>query len=212
MPHDDFAVEPIKGLPGVPPEGEDIVWQGAPNWWSLAKESLSLYWIFGYFVLLAVWRFTTVYDLVGTGRALAATVPFVLSGLLACLILMLIAYVQAKSTVYTITTKRVVLRIGAAFTISLNLPYTRIINASLGLRRDGTGNIALEVSETRQLSYFILWPHVRPWKMSKPFPTLRCIDEPERVAKLLAEAAQTEVNMPQLGKGDPQSASIVAAE
>ena len=56
MPHDDFAVEPIKGLPGIPPEGEDILWQGRPNWWALSKDSLNLYWIFAYFMVLALWR------------------------------------------------------------------------------------------------------------------------------------------------------------
>lgn len=212
MSHTDFTVEPIKGLPGLPPEGESIVWQGAPNWWSLAKESLSLYWVFGYVMLLAIWRFATLYDIVGIGHALAAALPFVLSGIIACAILMLIAYVQAKTTVYTITTKRIVLRIGAALTVSLNLPYSKIVNASLSLGRDGTGNIALELSEPRQFSYVILWPHVRPWKMSNPLPTLRCIPHADEVAKLFADAVRTEVNMPKITRHDTQQASSVVAQ
>lgn len=35
--HDDFAVEPIPGLPELPPEGEHILWQGAPCWHALAR-------------------------------------------------------------------------------------------------------------------------------------------------------------------------------
>jgi hypothetical protein len=31
MPHDDFAFEPVKGLPELPPEGEHLLWQGRPN-------------------------------------------------------------------------------------------------------------------------------------------------------------------------------------
>lgn len=31
MPKDDVQVEPIRGLPELPPEGEHILWQGAPD-------------------------------------------------------------------------------------------------------------------------------------------------------------------------------------
>ena len=82
MPHDDFAVEPIKGLPEMPPEGEVILWQGRPNWWALSKESLNLYWVLGYFVLLAAWRFLSLSDLMPLGRAFAASVPFLFLGAL----------------------------------------------------------------------------------------------------------------------------------
>ena len=54
--HDDFAFEPVEGLPELPPEGERILWQGRPDWWRLAMESLSLKWVMGYFVFLAAWR------------------------------------------------------------------------------------------------------------------------------------------------------------
>ncbi len=33
---DDFAFEPIRGLPEMPPEGERILWQGSPDWRALA--------------------------------------------------------------------------------------------------------------------------------------------------------------------------------
>jgi len=54
--HDDFAVEPIPGLPETPPEGEKILWQGAPSVWALSRDALNLYWVAGYFVALAAWR------------------------------------------------------------------------------------------------------------------------------------------------------------
>ena len=54
--HDDFAVEPIKGLPEVPPKGEQILWQGQPDWWALTKASLGFWWVMGYFAFLALWR------------------------------------------------------------------------------------------------------------------------------------------------------------
>ena len=30
--HDDFDFEPVRGLPQVLPEGERLLWQGAPRW------------------------------------------------------------------------------------------------------------------------------------------------------------------------------------
>ena len=212
MPNDDFAVEPIRGLPEAPPEDEEILWQGRPNWWALSKDSLNIYWIFGYFLLLAIWRYTTLYDVSGPGHALAMAIPFVLLGLAACSILVLIAYIQARCTIYTITTKRVVLRIGAALTITINLPYSKISNATLALRRDGTGNIALKLSQPKQFSFFVLWPHARPGKIANPEPTLRSIANPHEVAKILAEAAKTEVNAPKISKTLEKSEAIFAAE
>ena len=209
MPHDDFAVEPIKGLPGIPPEGEDILWQGRPNWWALSKDSLNLYWIFAYFMVLALWRFTSLYDLTGTGHAFALASPLIIAGVVTCAILALFAYIQARCTIYTITTKRVVLRIGAAFSIAINLPYSRLSNATLALRKDGTGTIALELSEPRKFSFFVLWPHSRPWKFTHPEPALRSINNAKEVALILSEAARTEVNAPKISK---TSDAIVVAE
>ena len=200
MPQDDFAVEPIKGLPAIPPEGEDILWQGRPSWWALSKDSLNMYWIFIYFLVLALWRFMSLYDLTGTGHALAFSLPFVIAGLVTCSILALIAYIQARCTIYTITTKRVVLRIGAAFSVAINLPYSKLHNANLGLRKDGTGTIALELSEPRKFSYFVLWPHARPWRLTHPEPALRSIANAKEVALILSEAANTELNAPKISR------------
>ncbi len=41
MPHDDLDIEPVLGLPEAPPEGETILWQGAPLAWPLAKRALN---------------------------------------------------------------------------------------------------------------------------------------------------------------------------
>ena len=52
MSHDDFAAEPINGLPELPPRGEVILWQGRPNWLRLTVESLNLWWVVAYFAVL----------------------------------------------------------------------------------------------------------------------------------------------------------------
>jgi hypothetical protein len=207
MPH-DIQIEPIEGLPETPPEGEEILWQGKPNWWALAKESLVLPWVMGYFVFLALWRFVVLSDQVQFMQAVSASMPFIILGLIVCGLLALIAWVQAVTTVYTITTRRVAMRIGAALTVTLNLPYTRIANADLDLRKSGTGTIVLELMEDKvKLSYLLCWPHVRPWRFNTQ-PALRCINDAERVAAILADAADTRVSRPVIER----TANAVPAE
>ena len=199
--HDDFAIEPVPGLPSLPPKGEDVLWQGRPNTWALAREAMGLYWIAGYFVVLAVWRAAVVSD-GAPGTILAVMLPYLAIGLVTCAIILGTAAVQARSTVYTLTTARVAMRIGAALTVTLNLPYRQIGSASVDLKKAGTGTIALQTLGETRLSYLVCWPHVRPWYMSKTQPALRCIPDAARVAQMLAEAAETRISEPVLTRGD----------
>lgn len=210
MSHDDFAVEPVEGLPELPPEGEHILWQGRPNWWALARKSLCLTWVAGYFVLLAAWRFVTLIDQMPLGSAVSASLPLLILGAITCALLMLVSFVQARATVYTITNRRVAMRIGAALTVTLNLPFTQIRNAGLDLRKAGTGTITLDLMGDTRLSYLICWPHVRPWVMRRTQPALRCIPEAAKVAEILSEAAEARVSTPQVTR--KPAAVAVAAE
>ncbi|MCR9109211.1 photosynthetic complex putative assembly protein PuhB [Marivita sp. XM-24bin2] len=212
MPHDDFQVEPVKGLPETPPEGEVILWQGKPDWWALAKESLNLLWVAGYFVFLALWRFVAVVDLMPLGQAIWASVPFLILGAIVCMLLMGIAWAQAHYTVYTVTNRRIAMRIGAALTVTLNLPYTQIGAANLDLRKSGTGTIAFDLLGDTRISYLVCWPHVRPWRISPTQPALRCIPEAETIAAMISEAAEARVSMPQVQRSGAAGASAVAAE
>ncbi|SHH62351.1 photosynthetic complex putative assembly protein PuhB [Marivita hallyeonensis] len=210
MPHDDFEIEPVKGLPEAPPEGEVILWQGKPAWWPLAKESLNLLWVAGYFVFLACWRFVAVIDLMPLQQAIGASVPFLILGGIVCAILVAIAWVQAHYTVYTVTNRRVAMRIGAALNVTLNLPYTQIANAHLDLRKSGTGTIAFDLMGDTRISYLVCWPHVRPWKISPTQPALRCIPEAEKIAAMISEAAQARVSMPQVERHSAAPAAVAA--
>jgi len=210
--HDDFATEPVNGLPERPPEGEDILWQGRPKTWALARDALALYWVAGYFVLLAGWRIVVSAADKGIGEAFSTGVPYVVLGLLCCGILLGIAYMQARATVYIITSKRVSMRIGAALIIYYNLPFTQIGNANLDLRKDGTGTIALQLIGNERLSYMLTWPHIRPWRMARTEPALRCIPDAASVAEIFAAAAETRVSFPQVTRNDPADVSAVAAE
>lgn len=194
MRGDDIQSEPIRGLPELPPEGEQILWQGAPDWWMLSRDALNLGWVAGYFGLLAAWRGLAIGLDQGWVLGTKATVPYLIMGAVACAILALMGFVFAKTTVYTITNRRVALRIGAALTVTLNVPFTCLASADLSLNRNGTGSVALALAGTTKLSYLVCWPHVRPWRIGRTEPALRSIPDAQRVADLLADAAQARVN------------------
>lgn len=207
--HDDFAVEPIKGLPELPPKGEQILWQGKPDWWALTKASLGFWWVMGYFAFLALWRFVTVVDQMPLGQAIAASAPFAILAAVVGALLALTAWIQAHFTVYTITNRRVAMRIGAALTVTLNVPYTQIGSADLDLRPDGTGTIAFGTLGETRLSYLVCWPHVRPWHF-RTKPALRCIPDARRVSQLLAIQAEERVG--QAEQAPQVSSAAIAAE
>ncbi|MDA7827562.1 photosynthetic complex putative assembly protein PuhB [Rhodobacteraceae bacterium] len=193
MSHDDFAIEPIKGLPEHLPRGEVILWQGRPHWWHLTVASMNLWWVIGYFGLLTLWRFVTVMDVVPFDRAVAVSLPFVVIGAVVALLFIIVGIIQSRATVYTITNKRVAMRVGAALTVTLNIPFTQIENAALAKRAKGFGNIALETKGGTKFSFLVLWPHARPWHFARPQPTLRAIPNAEAVAHILAKAAKARV-------------------
>jgi hypothetical protein len=190
MSHDDFAFEPIRGLPERPPEGEVILWQGQPNWLRLSIDSLNVWWVLGYFIFLFVWRFISVSDLMPIYQAVLVSLPFLALALIVTLLLMLVGYIQANATVYTITNKRVVMRIGAALTVTLNLPFTEIENAAIASGSKDFGTIVIDTKQTTKFSFLVLWPHARAWHFKKPQPSLRCIPDAAQVAKILSNAAK----------------------
>jgi hypothetical protein len=198
MNHDDFKFEPIRGLPEELPSDEQILWQGSPNALRLARDAWALNWVIGYFALLTIWRVGVSSADVPFTTALLHGVPFVLAGVVVALLIYAIAAIQARSTVYTLTNKRVCMRIGAALTMTLNLPYMCIANAQAAVRADGTGTIMLELTGETRLSYLMTWPHVRPWHMRRTQPALRAIPEAAKVATIFAEAAETRVSQPQV--------------
>ena len=214
--HDDFAVEPLPGLPARPPKGEVLLWQGRPQAFALAREALKINWIAGYFVALAVWRGWVM----GGGELasfIAVMLPYLAIGAVTCAILFLIALVQARSTVYTITTARVAMRIGAALNVTLNIPFRQLAAADLSETRGGVGTIALQTLGETRFSYLVLWPHCRPWHVSRTQPALRAIPDAQTVAQILADAAEARVAQPVLAKITPNTAArpeggMVAAE
>jgi hypothetical protein len=203
--HADF--EPIPGLPEELPEDERIIWQGRPQWWSLARHTFKLRWLAVYFTSFAAERVV-----VGIrGGAGLAGVPRLLllpAGLaITCLgLLAAVAWLNAAAALYTITTRRVVLRIGVALPMTWNLPFKRLASANLKVRKDGDGDIMLELKAPDRIAWLQLWPHAQPWKLARARPALRTIAEPARVASLLADAVQA------WAAGEPAPVLVAAPE
>lgn len=210
MHHDDFNFEPVRGLPEALPADEHIIWQGAPHPMRLAKDAWKINWIMGYFVVLAIWRVIVSAGSVPLAVALGHGIPLLLAGALACLVIYGIAHVQARSTVYTLTNKRVAMRIGAALTMTLNLPYVCIINANAQIRSSGFGTIGFELDGETRFSHMMTWPHVRPWHIRHTQPAFRSIPDAARVARLFADAAETRVNQPQITRINPAPSALAA--
>jgi hypothetical protein len=190
--HDD---EPIRGLPGVPPVGEVILWQGGPDWAAFAVHALHVRLVCAYFaVMCAAQPIMAGLRAPGDGRALAVATGesfwIAALGLAAVGLLCLFATLVARTTVYTITNRRVVLRIGVAISKAVNLPFAILTGADLRSHPGGEGDLALTLKPGHRASYILLWPHARPFRWSSPQPMLRCVAQASAVGATLAQALQ----------------------
>jgi len=188
---EDGPVEPVRGLPEALPEDETLLWQGQPSATGLLFGAFRLRWVIGYFVLTTFARLT---HLASVEADPAAMNSVVMTSLVTCagavLILGLLAFAMSRAAVFTITSKRVVIRHGAALPKYVNAPFATMKSAQLKRRSVRLGDIALQMEEAGRTPYLHLWPFAKPFKYSEPQPMLRSVKDPEAVAKLLADAVQ----------------------
>lgn len=180
--------EQIRGIREDLPQGEQVLWQGAPDWRVLAIDALHVRAVALYFALLMAWRI---------GSAMVAGMPFTVAladnlwvlpvAGVALAILAAVAWMSGRTTIYALTTRRVVLRVGIALPIIVNLPHAGIRGAVLKVNRNGSGDIALELDPAVRLAYVHLWPHVRPWFVAHPQPMLRGVAGVEQLAQRLRQ-------------------------
>lgn len=183
----EFEAEP--GLPEPLPCGETLLWQGAPAWRPLAREALHLKLLAIYFGLLLAGRAASVLATGGSPARAAIAVAWLLpAALLALGLLALVAWLIARTTLYTVTNRRVVMRIGVVLTVTFNLPFSKVDGATLRRHADGSGDVALKIAAGDRIAWFHLWPHVRPWRVRQTEPMLRGLADAQQVAALLGEA------------------------
>jgi hypothetical protein len=188
----EFDFEPVPGLPEHLPEGEMLRWQGAPHWGALAVRAFHVRKIAFYFGLLILLRLGL---LITGGVTLAeALLSALWLGTLAALaiaILALLAWLYSRSTVYSITGRRLVIRFGIALPMAVNIPFKVVESAGLRRYPDGVGDIPLVLASGQRVNYLIMWPNVRPWRFLDAQPMLRCIPDVDAVAGILSEALRT---------------------
>lgn len=189
--------EPIPGLPERLPAGEQIVWQGAPQWQALARRAFHIRKLAIYFLLLLVWfGMSLLSDGHTAAAAVIATLWLVLLAAGAIGTMALVAWLIARTTLYTITTRRVVIRFGVALPMTVNIPFRIVRSAALKAYDDGTGDICLALSGSGRVAYLVLWPHARPWRIARVEPSLRVVADAPAVAEILAQALVASAAMP----------------
>jgi hypothetical protein len=209
--------EPVPGLPALLPSGETILWQGTPKWTSFARRALWTRWLIGYFTVIIVW---VTADQVASGRAFGSIAMSAMSlcGLAAAAVglLLMFAWFVARTTLYTITSRRVVMRIGVALPMTIQIPFVMIDAAGVKAGRNGSGDIALTLVNGQRIAYLMLWPHARPWKISRPQPAFRGLEDVALVALILGQALTTAAARPAKivkveATAEPDAASPVPA-
>jgi hypothetical protein len=225
-PEHEFEAEP--GLPEPLPRHEKLLWQGSPDWRVMAREALHTRLLAIYFGVLLAWRAGTVLSNGGSvldaGLAVLWLLPLAVA---AIAVLSLLAWLMARTSVYTITDKRVVMRIGVVLSITFNLPHSQIESAALRVHRarrgtpdghtraDASGDISLLLADTDRIAYVHLWPHARPWQVKRTQPMLRALPQAATVATLLAsalaESAATANPVPLQFGPSPRSGATLAA-
>ncbi len=187
--HDDFATEPIRGLPERVPPGEELLWQGAPEWrraaWTIFPSRL----VGIYFLAIAGWRCLDALDgSAPVGDVLISVLWLGVPAAATFSIFALLGWLISRTTVYSITSRRLVIRAGIALPITTNVPFEVVQGAALKTYGDGSGDIPLTLLPSARVGYLVLWPHVRPWRFTPPQPMIRAVADGQRVADLLGAA------------------------
>jgi hypothetical protein len=202
----EHEYEPTPGLPAHLPEGEAILWQGAPDWMTFARRAMRARVVSAYFALLMVWGVASgvsdgaAFSAVAISTARLAGLAIIAVGLLA-----LFAWLVARTTLYTITSRRVVMRFGIALPVTLQIPYVRIDTAALHAWPNGAGDIALTLAAGERAAYLVLWPHARPWTLARAQPSLRCVPDAADVARVLGRALAASASQPARAVATPVS-------
>lgn len=194
---DKIKPEPIPGLPEELPAGERVLWRGGPDWKSLAMHVFHVRAVAIYFAIVLAWK---VYGALAAGEGAAAAastgVLVVMAGVAALGLLCLFAWLIARSTIYTVTSERVVIRAGVALPKAINIPFAVIGSASLRARPGGDGDIPLQTTGDNRAAYLHLWPHARPWRLARAEPMLRGVPDAARCAQILGAALAEKAGQP----------------
>ena len=175
------------GLPEALPADEHILWQGSPDWISLGVEAFHLRTLAIYFTLMFLLQLSYISGQPGD----LDIKPLLITASLIAMTMAALgtwAWMSAKTSMYTITNKRVVMRVGLVFSLTFNLPLRKITAANELKKSNGCSDVSLMLQKEDRIAWLHLWPHARPWHVNQPEPTLRCIKNGSVCADILKSA------------------------
>jgi len=171
------------------PAGERVLWQGRPCWQTLARRGFHLRKLAVYLFVLLAWYVATAFTSHASfADASLSSLRMTGIAITPLVLICLYAWVSVRSTRYTITSRRVMMKIGIAMPITFNIPYAKIDAAGVKVWANGHGDIAFTLSRSEKMAYLILWPHAKPWRMAHVEPMLRCIPNAQAVGQILGRA------------------------
>lgn len=181
------AINLEKLLPEDIPPGERILWHGRPSWIALFRRAYRADYVAGYFLVLGLWNAIDAAAAGPAASAIAAARALAI-GSAALALLALLAWASARTALFVITSRRVVMKIGIALQVFYNLPFSQIENAALRIDADDAGDIALRLTPGERIGYLHLWPFARPFYLAKPEPSLRGLSRAQEVGDILGRA------------------------
>lgn len=197
--HHEHEFEAALGLPEQLPRNEYVIWQGQPDWKQLAVDAFHVRKITAYFAFMVFLQCVHLVDANTAWLDMAKQLgTSICLALIALGLLTWSAYLSSKATIYTLTNKRVVMRIGIVLSLTFNVPLKKIVASDLLILKNHVGNIALGISTDSPIGWLNLWPHVRAWRINSPQPTLRCIPQAEGVGQFILQAWRKESPQEQL--------------
>lgn len=179
----------LRGVEVPLPDGERVLWQGTPSRTELALHAFHARKIALYFVGLIVLAGVRAY---GEANAMdqfrSSAMWLALGGAIATLFAFVVATLSARTTLYAITERRVVMKVGIALPVVLNMPLHVIDGVKIRQRANGMGDIALNLGQRDRVAYAVLWPHARAWRIRHPEPLLRGVTNAMAVGETLTKA------------------------
>lgn len=188
----DVAREPararVRGVSEALPPGEQILWEGAPNARALARHLFFIRPLSAYLGAMVLWWVTVNRTQFNTETFWATLgIQLLLVGSVVGGAWMLARSI-ANGTVYAITDRRIVMRFGVIFPLTINVPLHYVEGASAREFPDRTGQIAVQLTKKESIAWIVLFPHVRPFEFSQPQPLLRGLTDPVKVGEILRAA------------------------
>lgn len=172
------------------PEGERVLWTGAPDQRALARWFLRERWIM-LFVLISF--------AIGAADALQHTdgaVPRLLGVATLSAVLALVAIVSvrvlawqlARSSQYVLTDRRVYFNIGIVMRADANIPYSSVETIDLRRRSDGSADLMITLSDAQEIPWLLLFPHMTWRGHKRGRPTFRALRTPQPAADAIVGA------------------------